>query len=93
MLIVATVIIDGTQKGTIADLDGNYKLENINAGEITLICSFLSYESAKKTITVLPDKEIQLNFTLKESSSEIEGVEITTKMNRESENIVLIEQK
>jgi hypothetical protein len=93
MLIGATVIIDGTQKGTIADLDGNYKLENINAGEITLICSFLSYESAKKTITVLPDKEIQLNFTLKESSSEIEGVEITTKKNRESENILLIEQK
>jgi iron complex outermembrane receptor protein len=41
----ATVVIEGTQKGTIADLDGLFTLDKICEEEVELIVSYLGYKN------------------------------------------------
>ncbi|RYF83216.1 MAG: carboxypeptidase-like regulatory domain-containing protein, partial [Chitinophagaceae bacterium] len=89
----ATVMIEGTQKGTAADFDGNYRIDKVAPGEITLVCSFISYETAKKTIKVVADKPTQIDFVLLEAARTLESVNVTAKANRESENILLLDQR
>ncbi len=65
-LIGATVMVKGTTVGTITDIDGNFKLTGIAAGEQTLVASFIGYASAEQTVTIVDAKEATVNFTLVE---------------------------
>ena len=47
----ATVLIDGTTRGTTTDLDGKYTLV-VNPGEVVLVYSFIGYKTFKKAFTV-----------------------------------------
>jgi TonB-dependent receptor len=44
-LIGATVLIEGTQIGAAADIDGNFVLTNVPVGNHTVIISFVSYKT------------------------------------------------
>ncbi|MDX1285886.1 MAG: SusC/RagA family TonB-linked outer membrane protein, partial [Draconibacterium sp.] len=61
-LIGASVVIKGTTLGTVADLDGNYTLNNVPAGEVTLIVSFIGYSPMEVTAT----SGSTVNITLQE---------------------------
>ncbi len=93
-LIGATIILDGTTVGTITDFDGNYIIEKIEPGTYNVRCSFISYEAQlKENITITAGQEINIDFKLGESTVEIEGVNVVAKANRESESMLLIDQK
>lgn len=51
-LIGATIRIKGTDKGIITDLNGTYLLENLDAGNYTLLVSYVGY-SNKETLLAL----------------------------------------
>ncbi|MBE0674500.1 MAG: carboxypeptidase-like regulatory domain-containing protein, partial [Bacteroidales bacterium] len=89
----ATVHIDGTYRGVLSDLDGNFIIDNVNIGDVTLVCSFISYETAKKTVKVEPGKVVQLDFVLSEVAISLDEISITARANRETENILLLERK
>lgn len=59
----ATVHIKGTTTGTVADFDGNYKLE-LPAGQYTLIAKFIGAQSDSVTVEVQADQTIVHNFKL-----------------------------
>ena len=44
-LIGATVSIEGTTMGAITDMDGNFRLENIQPGKCALIASYVAYQA------------------------------------------------
>lgn len=93
-LVGATVMLEGTSNGSITDFDGNYLIGNIGPGTYTIRCSFISYETKLlKDIKVLPGQQLEFNFDLGESTFEIGGVDVVAKVNRQSESILLIEQK
>ncbi|MCH5600245.1 carboxypeptidase-like regulatory domain-containing protein [Niabella ginsengisoli] len=90
----ASIIINGTSRGVTSDVNGEYKMGNIASGEITLKCSFISYDSTVLTATVTADKEAILDFVLTESKTTMQGVVVSaTGGNRESESRLLSEQK
>ncbi|MDM8160329.1 TonB-dependent receptor [Labilibaculum sp. K2S] len=90
----ASVYIEGTTIGTVTDFDGNYTLPNIPAGVVTLKCSFISYESlSKENITVKEGNSVVVNFAMGASSVELNDVVVIAKANRESEIMLLVEQK
>lgn len=69
-LIAATVVIPGTSPliGSLTDLNGNFRLENIPIGRITLQISYLGYESKIiPNIEVNSGKEAVLSINLQES--------------------------
>ena len=51
-LIGASVLIDGTSTGTVSDFDGNFVLNNVAAGNYTLIVSYIGYDDVKMDATV-----------------------------------------
>ncbi|QCK16929.1 TonB-dependent receptor [Mangrovivirga cuniculi] len=51
-LLGANVVVAGTTTGAIADLDGNFTIDNVPAGDKTLDISYIGYETKKIDVTV-----------------------------------------
>ncbi len=68
-VIGASVLVKGTSKGTVTDLDGNYALEGV-ASNATLVFSYVGYKS--QTVAVGGRKII--NVTLVEDQTVLEDV-------------------
>lgn len=93
-LIGASVLIEGTTHGAAADLDGNYIIRNVEAGSYTLIASYVAYQSKTKTgVVVGTSNEITIDFLLNPDDISLQEVEVVARANRESENILLMEQR
>ena len=93
-LIGASVYIDGTTIGTVTDFDGNYTIPNVPIGTVIVKCSFISYEtSAKNNIQVNIGNSVTVDFIMGESTVALNDVKVIAKANRESEVVLLIDQK
>jgi hypothetical protein len=67
----ATIMLDGTTKGTSADFDGNYSLNNVPAGNVTLVISYISYDTKKITGVKVPANDaVNVDVQLNQSSSQ-----------------------
>ena len=75
----ATVIIENTSIGTLTDSNGEFSLEIPEGlkGSVTLIVSYVGYETSKKTVSIEGLKEIIVNFELAEASVSLGRVTIT----------------
>lgn len=51
-----TVIVEGTSLGSSTDVDGNYTIANVPAGERTLVVSFVGYTTTRRNVTVFAGK-------------------------------------
>ncbi len=69
-IIAATVMIQGTQVGTVTDSDGNYTLQNVKEGAV-IEASYIGFESM--AVTVDRTKKTY-DFSLKEDSKQIDDV-------------------
>ncbi len=67
-LIGASVVVEGTDIGTVTDYDGNYKLE-LDAGEHTIRASYIGYIAQEQIAVVTPGEETTLNFDLENGLS------------------------
>lgn len=77
-LLGASVILDGTEKGTSANIDGLFVIENILPGSYNITASYLGYKT--KTVFNVIIKSIgnaQLTFKLKESENSLDEVVVT----------------
>lgn len=93
-LIGASVYVDGTTLGTVTDFDGNYNLINVPTGTITLKCSFISYETkSEENITIKEGNSVVVNFEMGSSTVELNDVKVIAKAKRESEVVLLLDQK
>ena len=93
-LIGASVVIEGTSKGAAADLDGNYIIPGVAPGTYTLVVYYVSYETlTKKGVSVVKNKETIVDFLMNPDELNLDQVEIVARANRESENILLGEQR
>lgn len=81
----ATVKIVGSNPliGTTTDLDGNFRLENIPVGRITLELSYIGYETKTfPNIEVNSGKEVVLQFEMQESILQMEEVVVKAQKNK-----------
>jgi len=77
-LIGVTVLIDGTQIGSVTDLNGNYLINDIVPNSYTVTASYIGYESITRyNIVIRSGGNPDLNFELAESTTELEGVVVT----------------
>lgn len=93
-LIGASVLVEGTTSGAAADLDGNFVIQNVPAGTYNLIASYVAYQSVTKTgVVVERNKETIVEILMSSDDISLDEVEVVARANRESENILLLEQK
>lgn len=93
-LIGATVMIEGTSKGTITDFDGIATLNDINSGTYNIRVSYISYQTTViSDVKVEAGKSEELTVHLKPADLEINEVVITAKAAKNSENALLTLQR
>jgi len=66
-------------QGTVSDLNGDFILENVVAGNYRLVVNYLGFKKYKKRLTVTENTVLE-NIELVEDVIEIDGVEITGTM-------------
>lgn len=86
-LIGATIRIQNTDLGKVADNEGYYSLKNIRPGEYVLEAASLGYKKTFKTIIIGKEKSIKVDFTLDEDLTQLDEIIISEK----SESTVLNE--
>ena len=90
----ADVYIKGTTKGATTDFDGNYLIENIDAGTHTVIVSFIGYETKViENIIIKNGETTYLNSELGADAAALDEIIITTTTKKESEKALLLDQK
>lgn len=88
----ANVYVEGTTNGTTTDFDGNYNI-TIEPGTHTISFSFIGYEKVSKEIIADGETPIEISVTLSASGQNLKEVQVNGVANRESEAILMLEQK
>ena len=86
-------MIKGTTTGTITDFDGNYLIPKVQPGKHILLVSFISYDPQEIEVDVKANEETIINVALAPATLQLEGVDVVAKANRETESMLLVEQK
>lgn len=63
--------------GGAADFNGNYKINNIPAGQYSLKVSAIGFETKNLDVTIIPNKTIELDIELVETVIQIQSVTVT----------------
>jgi hypothetical protein len=88
----ANIIIEGTSIGTTTDFDGKFNL-SIPEGNYNLIVSFIGYTADTTNIEATAGEVFEITKTLTSSAQQFGEFVIEAKQNRESESLLLMEQK
>ncbi|MFA8300791.1 MAG: TonB-dependent receptor domain-containing protein [Hyphomicrobiales bacterium] len=92
-LIGATVLLMGTNYGSVADINGNYILDEVPAGTYDIMCQYISYNpKVVKSYNVQAGKTENLNFILEPTALSIDEVVVSAKAVRRTESAMLIMQ-
>ena len=81
----ATVMIEGTSKGTTANIDGDYELK-VAPGKYTLVVSYVSYATQRiPDVKVGSDAPVILNVDLEEASLMLSSVQVVAQRRTDTE--------
>ncbi|WP_068471726.1 TonB-dependent receptor [Saccharicrinis aurantiacus] len=93
-LVGAAVVIDGTTIGTITNFMGEYELPPLSDGTYNVRAQFISYDPILINNVTISNGEVKtVNIQLSAATMDIDEVQVVAKANRESENMLLMEQK
>jgi TonB-dependent starch-binding outer membrane protein SusC len=73
----ATIMIEGTQRGTITRTDGNFLLPGVPAGSYTVRASMIGFGSQEQQVTVGPGATATVQFTLQPQAVALDEVIVT----------------
>lgn len=77
-LIGASVIIKGTKQGASVNVNGNYAIYNVNAGNYTIVATMVGYSPKERTVSVKENTTAELNFQLDQKEINMKEVVVTT---------------
>ena len=93
-LIGAAVQIEGTTIGGTTNIDGGFRIGNLTSGNYSLKVSYISYKTLQQSmIKVEAEKETIVDFRMETADVSLNEVVVIRKANRESENLLLLEQR
>ncbi len=72
-----SVFLEDSQTGTYTKADGTYILQNVQVGEHTINVRLMGYESQKTNKLVEDDITAIVNFQIKSSAIQIEGIKVS----------------
>lgn len=85
-LIGANVILEGTGRGGSANASGFFAVTRIDAGEYTVVCSYIGFQPYREVITLTPGENRRLDIQLTPETSVIDEVVISAARLAEEEN-------
>ncbi len=88
----ATVQVEGTSLGAVADMDGHYLLE-VKPGIYTLAVKYVGYKDIRMTQVKVGRDELLLDFALESDAQTLGEVSVTAQAKRNNENALIQEQR
>ncbi|MFD1062332.1 TonB-dependent receptor domain-containing protein [Winogradskyella litorisediminis] len=82
-LLGVNVILEGTSKGAVSDLDGKYTIDNVENGDYVLVGSYLGFKKFTKAVTI-SGSDIIVDIIMSEDSESLDQVIITGVTNPKS---------
>ena len=73
----ANVVLEGAETGTNSDMNGNYLITGIAAGEYKLIVSYIGYNEEVKTLSIGRNQSLEIDFNMQPTVLESEMVVVT----------------
>ena len=91
----ATVLIEGTTKGSSVDFDGKFVLNNVPIGKVNVVISYISYSTKKITdILINANEPVDINVLLEASTNnDLQEVEVVVTLNKENNTALVLQQK
>lgn len=75
-MVGATVLLKGTDKSQVVQLDGYFTFRNLKPGDYELELHFVSYKTKQLKVTVSNNETTTVNVTMEPSANELNSVEI-----------------
>lgn len=72
-----SVVLKGTTKGSVADVEGNYQIANLKEGNYTVQATFVGLKTESKKVTIVNGQTINLNFVLEANANQLQEVLVT----------------
>lgn len=89
-LIGASVMIEGTTIGAITDIDGNFRIEQVQPGKYAVVASYVSYKSEKvPEVTVRARQETVLRIQLSDADLQLQNVVVVAQRKLGTETAIL----
>lgn len=82
----ANVSLKGTSLGSATVQDGKFSIDNVPAGNHTLMVSSVGYSTVTRSVTVHADQTTSVDIRLTEMSEQLQAVEITGRKERTYKN-------
>ncbi len=86
-LAFANVQVKGTDILSTTDLSGLFLIENLEAGDYTLTCNFVGYETKEIKITVSPEKPVEVKLALGAKTFSLIGLALNENIQTKNENV------
>lgn len=80
----ASVHLKGLTQGTVSDIEGNYNLDNLNAGTYVIEFSTIGFATLDREVPLTAGQEIVLSVTLQTAMEGLQQVVITSNRTRET---------
>lgn len=77
LLIGTTIMIKESKRGTVSDVNGNYTVQGITAGNVTLLVSYMGYKPQEIPLVLKKGETRNLNIQLQDLSLEMGEVVVT----------------
>ncbi|HBL79007.1 MAG TPA: TonB-dependent receptor [Aequorivita sp.] len=91
--VPATIYIPQLEKGTVADFDGNYTLNNLPDGLYSVVFSSLGFATVSKKINFSNETSLTENIEMQETAVEMEEVIVSTPFHKlQSDNVMKVER-
>jgi len=82
----ATILLEGTTRGAAADIDGNYKFNDLTPGSYSLVISYVSYTTRHiSNVVVEKGKVTTLNIELENSALQLNSVQVVAQRKTDTE--------
>jgi len=76
-VIFCSVFLEGTTIGAATDINGMYNISKVNAGEYTLVATYIGYDTTEVNITLKSGQILSKNLEIGESSVKLNEVKIS----------------
>ncbi|NJD23224.1 MAG: TonB-dependent receptor, partial [Melioribacter sp.] len=77
-IVAASVLIKGTSRGALTNMSGYYTIDNVNAGQYTLVVSSVGFKAKEASVTVVANSTETLNFQLEATDINMNEIVVTT---------------
>ena len=92
-ILYTNVLVEGTGIGTSTDDNGLFVIDNVPAGEQTLVCTYVGYDTARKKVNVRKGKVKNVNLYLNKTTFRMEEVEIWDRKSEKQKKVRISETK